>query len=267
MNASKDIQPLIASLQQHGAGQASVALVLGSGLGLLAERIEKAKIVSYADIEGLPKSGVPGHAGRLVIGELGGVRVVAQQGRVHLYEGWSVFEITRAVRAFAALGIEKLVLTNAAGGIARRFRPGTLMRITDHINMQGRQPLAREQRGAGSPWDAALGAALQQAADAAHVRLESGVYAGLLGPTYETPAEVRMLEWMGADAVGMSTVAEALAAHAAGVRVAGVSCITNLAAGISTGPLSHEEVMEVGRQTASDFCRLLEHAIPLLDRS
>ncbi len=267
MSIAQDILPLTKSLREHGVEGARLALVLGSGLGVLAERIQKARTISYADIEGLPGSAVPGHAGRLIIGELAGVRVVAQQGRVHLYEGWSVFEITRAVRAFAALGVGRLVLTNAAGGIARRFRPGTLMRIRDHINLQGRTPLTREQRGAGSPWDAGLAAALDRAALSANVALESGVYAGLLGPTYETPAEVRMLDWMGADAVGMSTVAEALAGHAAGMRVAGISCITNLAAGISAGPLSHEEVIAVGRQTSAAFCSLLEQAAPELVRA
>lgn len=267
VKTASDIQSLVASLKHHGVEGAQIALVLGSGLGVLAERITKAKAISYADIEGLPRSSVPGHAGKLIVGELNGVRVVAQQGRVHLYEGWSVFEITRAVRAFAGLGVGKIVLTNAAGGIARRFRPGTLMRITDHLNLQGRTPLENHQGGAGAPWDAGLGAALDRGAARAGVQLESGVYAGLLGPTYETPSEIRMLEWMGADAVGMSTVAEALAAHAAGMRVAGISCITNLAAGISAGPLSHDEVIEVGKQASTAFCSLLEHSMPELERA
>lgn len=255
-----DIQGLVRSLSEHDVQGARVAFVLGSGLGLFAERIQRARSIPYADLDGLPKSGVPGHAGRLVVGEIGGVRVLAQQGRVHLYEGWSEHEVTRAVRAFAALGVRVLVLTNAAGGIRTGFRPGTLMRIRDHLNLQGRSPLAPRERGFGSPWDEAAGAALDAAARSARVELESGVYAGLLGPTYETPAEVRMLRWMGADAVGMSTVAEALAARASGMRVAGVSCITNLAAGLGEGPLSHEEVIDVGKRAAQAFSTLLESA-------
>lgn len=261
MKLSQDIRPLVRDLKAQGVEGAQIALVLGSGLGVFADRIERAKSVRYSDLEGLPRSSVPGHAGRLVLGEVGGVRVVAQQGRVHLYEGWSVQEVTRAVRAFAELGVRQLVLTNAAGGIARRFRPGTLMRIDDHLNLQARTPLQRHQRAYGTPWDPALGRALQRAAQRAQVPLESGVYAGLLGPTYETPAEIRMLEWMGADAVGMSTIAEAIAGHAAGMRVVGISCITNLAAGMSAGPLSHDEVIEVGKQSSRAFCSLLEHAV------
>jgi len=184
-----------------------------------------------------------------------------QQGRVHLYEGWSVQELTRLVRAFAALGVRALVLTNAAGGIRAGFGPGTLMRIRDHINLQGRAPLARAERGFGTPWDAQLGALLDGAAAQAGLALENGVYAGLFGPAYETPAEIRWLRSLGADAVGMSTVAEALAARACGMRVAGISCITNLAAGLAPGPLSHAEVLESGRRTAADFCALLEQSV------
>ena len=259
--AHSGTESLVRSLEEHGAGGARVAFVLGSGLGGFADRIQRARAIPYADLDGLPQSGVPGHAGRLVVGEIGGVRVLAQQGRVHLYEGWSAQEVTRAVRAFAALGVRVLVLTNAAGGIREGFRPGTLMRIRDHINLQGCSPLARSERGFGSPWDERAGAALEGAAREAGIELASGVYAGLLGPTYETPAEVRMLRWMGADAVGMSTVAEAIAGQASGLRVAGISCITNLAAGIGDGPLSHDEVIEVGKRTAQAFCTLLERSV------
>ena len=264
MNASTGdaVELLARSLREHGAEGAQVACVLGSGLGAFAERLERARTIPGADLAGLPRSGVPGHEGRFVVGELGGVRVLVQQGRVHLYEGWSASEVTRAVRAFALLGVRALVLTNAAGGIRAGFVPGTLMRIRDHLNLQGCAPLARSERGFGPVWDEALGHALESGARTAGVALESGVYAGLCGPAYETPAEIRMLQHLGADAVGMSTVAEALAARASGLRVAGISCITNLAAGLGAGPLSHAEVLETGKRRAHDLCALLEAALP-----
>jgi purine-nucleoside phosphorylase len=262
-----DVGRLADSLRQNGVEGARVALVLGSGLGAFAERVELAHVVPYAEIDGMPRSRVPGHAGRLVVGEVEGVRVVVQQGRVHLYEGWSALEVTRAVRAFARVGVRALVLTNAAGGLRREWTPPTLMRITDHVNLQGRTPLLPGEEGVGNPYDAAAGAALDEAAREARVPLERGVYAGLLGPTYETPAEIRWLAGFGADAVGMSTVCEAQAGHAAGMKVAAVSCITNLAAGISAGPLSHAEVEATGREAAQSFCALLQAAVPRLARS
>ena len=262
MTLTSSAEALAGELARHGFDGAEVALVLGSGLGAFADGLENARAVDYAELEGMPRSAVPGHAGRLVIGTLGGRRVLCQQGRVHLYEGWSPEEVTRAARAFALVGCRAVVLTNAAGGLHAEWSPGALMRVTDHLNLTGRTPLTRDERGAGSPYDEELGRVLADAASAADVPLESGVYAGLLGPTYETPAEIRMLSWMGADAVGMSTVLEATAARAAGARVAAVSCITNHAAGISPAPLSHDEVMETGREAAGRFARLLEHSIP-----
>jgi purine-nucleoside phosphorylase len=253
---------LAASLRAHDLEGAEVALVLGSGLGAFADALEGARAVPYAELDGMPTSGVPGHAGRLVLGEVGGVRVLCQQGRVHLYEGWSPAEVTRAVRAFAAVGCRGLILTNAAGGLRREWPPGTLMRVVDHVNRQGVSPLTADEAGTGSPYDEAAGAALDDAAADTGVRLERGVYAGNLGPAYETPAEVRMLARFGCDAVGMSTVCEALAGAAAGLRVCAVSCITNLAAGISAGPLSHDEVVETGLRAAGDFRALLEAAVP-----
>jgi len=261
------VEALARSLRENGLAGAQVAFVLGSGLGGFVDRLERARSVPAADLDGLPRGCVPGHAGRIVAGEIGGVRVLAQQGRVHLYEGWSEQELTRAVRAFAAIGVRKLVLTNAAGGIRPGLRPGMLMLISDHINLQGRTPLARAERGFGTPWDAELGTALQYAATEAGIALENGVYAGLAGPAYETPAEIRLLRSMGADAVGMSTVAEALAGRAAGMRVAGISLITNLAAGLAPTPPSHAEVLETGERAARDFCALLERAVlPLVER-
>lgn len=242
----------------------SLALVLGSGLGEFAERLEEPSAIPYGHLPGMPGSRVPGHAGRLLIGGVGGVRVLVQQGRVHLYEGWSAEEVTRAVRAFAAVGLEGVVLTNAAGGLRPDWAPGTLMRLTDHLNLQGRTPLAAAQAGRGCPFDEQLGEALDQAARAAGVELRAGVYAANLGPSYETPAEVKMLRDFGADAVGMSTAVEAVAARSAGLRVAAVSCITNQAAGLCPEPPSHAEVIEVGRASAGRFAALLEAAVPLL---
>jgi purine-nucleoside phosphorylase len=179
---------------------------------------------------------------------------------VHLYEGWSVSEVTRAVRAIAQLGCRRFVLTNAAGGIRREWRPGLLMTIRDHINLQGRSPLTRAESGYARPYDDGLTHVLHAVAQERGVALASGVYAGLLGPNYETPAEIRMLATMGADAVGMSTVAEVLAARASGARVAGISLITNQAAGITGEPLSHAEVMAAGQEAAGRFSDLLQHA-------
>jgi inosine/guanosine/xanthosine phosphorylase family protein len=264
MNAR--VESLVRSLRENGLGGAPIAFVLGSGLGAFAERLERARPVSAADLDGLPLGCVPGHTGRIVAGEIDGVRVLVQEGRVHLYEGWSEQEVTRAVRAFAAIGVRALVLTNAAGGIRPGFRPGMLMRISDHVNLQARTPLARSERGFGAAWDAQLGLALEGAAHAAGVALASGVYAGLAGPAYETPAEIRWLRSLGADAVGMSTVAEAITARACGLRVAGVSCITNLAAGLAPGPLSHAEVLETGQRSARELCAVLERAVrPIAD--
>ncbi|MBM3989782.1 MAG: purine-nucleoside phosphorylase [Planctomycetes bacterium] len=260
MSSTQQVEQLERALRHHGVGAVDVAFVLGSGLGAFAERIERARVIPYAEIDGMPTSAVKGHAGRLVVGELGGVRVLAQQGRVHLYEGWSVSEVTRAVRAIARLGCRRFVLTNAAGGIRHQWRPGLLMTIRDHINLQGRSPLTRAESGYARPYDEGLSQTLHAIARERGIALESGVYAGLLGPNYETPAEIRMLAKLGADAVGMSTVAEALAARASGARVAGISLITNQAAGITGEPLSHAEVMAAGREAAGRFSDLLQHA-------
>lgn len=266
MKHDSQLERLVQSLAKHGVGAVDVAFVLGSGLGEFAERIQHARAIPYAEVDGLPVSGVKGHAGRLVIGELGGVKVLAQQGRVHLYEGWSVSEVTRAVRAIAARGCRRFVLTNAAGGIRPEWRPGLLMTIRDHLNLQGRTPLARAEAGYARPYDDGMTAALHEVAKQRGIALETGVYAGLLGPSYETPAEIRMLAGAGADAVGMSTVAETLAARACGARVVGISLITNQAAGISGERLSHEEVIAAGREAAGRFSDLLEHAAAQLAR-
>jgi len=260
----KEVAVLAASLEALGVADARCALVLGSGLGVLADRLEGAASTPFGGIEGMPGSLVPGHAGRLVVGELDGVRVVVQQGRAHLYEGRTVHEVTRFVRALGTLGVPAVLLTNAAGGLRPDWPAGTLARITDHIDMQGRAPLGRSEAGLGSPYDAELGAAVDRAAESAGVSLERGVYVGLLGPSYETPAEVRMLRELGGDMVGMSTVAEAQAARAVGVRVVGISLVSNPGAGLSEGPLSHGEVVAAGEEAAGRFTRLLEEAVPMI---
>ncbi len=258
------VESLARSLREHGIERVRLAFVLGSGLGAFAERLERERTIPFAEVTGMPGSAVPGHAGRFVLGEIAGMRVLVQQGRVHLYEGWSAGDVCRSVRALAALGCRAVVLTNAAGGMRREWRPPVLMRIVDHINLQGATPLAANEAGHGPPYDEALGTALDRGAEKAGVLLARGVYAGLLGPSYETPAEVRMLAWMRADAVGMSTVCEAQAARAAGMRVAAIACITNLAAGVGATPLSHAEVIGSGAAAAGPFTLLLERAVPHL---
>jgi len=242
-----------------------MGFVLGSGLGLLAQRFEKAFALPYASLPHFAVSSVQGHAGQLVFGFLCGQPVVAMQGRIHPYEGIAPWRTAFPVRVLCRLGIEALVLTNAAGGIEVGMKPGELMAIVDHLNLSGNNPLI-------GPNDEKLGPRfldlsrlycpqllqrMRQAALARAVPLREGVYAMLSGPSYETPAEIRMLRLLGAQAVGMSTVYEALAAHHMGTPVAALSCITNLAAGM--GPLlSHSEVMQVGAQAATHFCALLE---------
>lgn len=252
------------ALEAAGAPRPDVALVLGSGLGAFADDLDGAVAVPFEALPSMPSSTVPGHAGRFVAGEVGGVGVLCQQGRVHLYEGHSAEVVTRAVRAFPALGVRTLLLTNAAGGLAPGWPVPCLMRIADHVNMQGVAPPLPGPGGQARVHDAAVGEALAAAAGRIGVDLREGVYAGLPGPSYETAAEIRMLDRAGAQAVGMSTVLEACAGAANGLRVGAVSCITNPAAGIAVAPLDHDEVVEAGRQIAGDFARLLGAAIPAL---
>jgi len=255
-----EAEALAGELRERGA-RALVALVLGSGLGQFVERLEDPTVVAGEELEHLPQSAVPGHAGRIAWGRIGDVRVLVQQGRVHLYEGWSARDVTRAVRAFAALGIRGLILTNAAGGLRAEWPRGVLMRLQGHINLQFRAPLTRAEAGAATIYDPALGLALETAAQHTGVELKRGIYAAMLGPAYETPAEVRMVQRLGADAVGMSTVCEAAAARSAGMRVAAISCITNPAAGITDEKLRHEDVVAAGQAVAADFQRLLEASL------
>lgn len=248
-----------------GDRRPALAIVLGSGLGHLAERVAGAVRIPYAEIPGFHVPTVQGHKGELVAGTLAGQAVIAQSGRFHAYEGHSAEVTVLPVRVFAALGVRTLLLTNAAGGIRRTFRPGTLMLISDHLNLTGRNPLVGPVRPGEErfpdmtdPYDRGLREIARRVAVERGVRLEEGVYAGLLGPTYETPAEVRMLEKLGADAVGMSTVLEVIAARAQGMRCLAISTVTNPAAGISPTPLSHKEVMEAAEAVKGELGNLVE---------
>jgi purine-nucleoside phosphorylase len=248
-----------------------IAIVLGSGLGFITERIEDAVRLRYAEIPGFPEPTVLGHGGELVIGQLAGRRVIAQSGRFHMYEGHDAATSVLAVRAFGALGVRTLLLTNAAGGVRRTLQPGTLMLIADHINLTGRSPLIGEVLPGeerfpdmSDPYDRELRQIAREAARERRVALAEGVYVGLLGPSYETPAEVRMLERLGADAVGMSTVMEVIAARARGMRCLGISTVTTLACGIGAEPLSHAEVMEVANAVRGELAALVEGIVERL---
>ena len=257
-------------LAERGVDGARVGLVLGSGLGAFGDRIEGALAVPFGDIPGFPVSAVAGHKGRLVVGEVRGTKVVVLQGRVHRYEGWEWEQVVFPVRALARVGVPVVVLTNAAGGLNPAFAAGDLMRLVDHINLMGGNPLVGPDQPELGPrfpdmteaWDREVGDAIDAAALEVGVTLRHGVYAGLLGPSYETPAEIRMFRRLGADAVGMSTVPECIALRHMGVRVGGISCITNLAAGISPDHLSHDEVKETADRAEGSFVGLLEAAIP-----
>jgi purine-nucleoside phosphorylase len=245
-----------------------VAVTLGSGLGGLADRVSDPIRLAYGEVPGFHASTVVGHKGELVAGTIGGVPVVLQSGRFHMYEGHSAFESALPARVFAACGVERLVVTNAAGGIAAGWLPGTLMLITDHLNLTGRNPcegaaLEGEARfhDMSVPYDRALQQVAREVAAQHGIVLEEGVYAGLLGPSYETPAEVRMLRTLGADAVGMSTVVEVIAARARGLRCLGLSLITNPAAGTFDGVLDHDEVMATAAEAGERLGDLVEGVI------
>lgn len=259
-----------------------IALVLGSGLGAFADELENAVKIPYEEIPHFARSTVEGHAGQLVLGEVGGVAVAVQQGRFHFYEGYEMAQVIFPMRVFGLLGIKTVILTNAAGSVRTSMKPGNLMLIRDQINLMGANPLrgANDERfGPRFPdltevYDKKLqNIAYDEANAIAEEMFEKdseeeiphfmwrGVYCGLSGPTYETPAEIRMLRLLGANAVGMSTVPEAIAARHQGMKVLGISCITNLAAGLSGGLINHEEVMETGARVAGIFKELLRRII------
>jgi purine-nucleoside phosphorylase len=258
------VGPAVGAVAARIRVRPAVGLVLGSGLGPLADQVEDAERLAFADIPGFAPPTVEGHRGLVVAGLLEGVPVLVLQGRYHLYEGHAADDVALPVRLMAALGVRTLIVTNAAGGIRPSLKPGDLLLIEDHINLMGRNPLV----GPVGPGESRF-PDMTQAYDAELLRLAGdvaaeqgiavarGVYCALLGPSYETPAEIRMLGRLGADVVGMSTVPEVLVARAAGVRVLGISLVTNAAAGLSPGLLSHDDVVETGRHAAADFARLV----------
>ncbi len=252
-----------AHVRQHHARPPSVGVILGSGLGAWASRLSDATSIPYAAIPHMPTPRVAGHPGELRLGHLGGVEVACLRGRVHAYEGHPVQRVVFGARLLAELGCRAVLLTNAAGGIRADLSPGSLMLITDHINLSGLNPLVGWGDRPGfidmtRAYDARLLAAARQTADALGLSASDGVYAALLGPSYETPAEIRMLRAIGADAVGMSTALETIALRARGVAVGAVSCITNAAAGLSAAPLDHDDVQHTAERARGRFEALLD---------
>lgn len=266
---SVEARDAAAAIRRHtGDRAAPIAIVLGSGLGGLADEIDVAAKIPYEEIPGFPRVIVPGHAGALIAGTLAGRFVVALAGRFHMYEGHDARLAAFPARVVHALGAKTLIVSNAAGGLNRVWQPGDLMLIRDHLNLMFRNPLVgRVETGdtrfpdMSAPYDEALVQLARETARDQGVVLREGVYAGLLGPTYETAAEVRMLELFGADAIGMSTVPEVIVARAIGMRVLGFSCITNLACGLSTTPITHAEVLETTARAAEKFKALVKGVI------
>jgi purine-nucleoside phosphorylase len=250
----------------------TIAIVLGSGLGAFAEQLESATAIGFAEIPNFARSTVPGHSGKLVIGKVAGVPVAVMQGRVHAYEGYSPEEVTFPVRVLGRMGAKTLVLTNAAGGINEGLRQGQLVLIADHINLSGRNPVAARNDERLGPrffdmseaYSSRLRELAHEAARAMEFRLDEGVYLSVLGPSFETPAEIRAFRTMGADLVGMSTVQETIVARHMGIEVLGISCVTNMAAGIQKEPLSHEEVMETGRAVEKQLAGLLTRLVAMM---
>ena len=251
-----------------------VGLILGSGLGVLADEIEQSVKIPYNEIPNFPVSTVEGHAGQLVFGTLKGAKVVAMQGRFHFYEGYSLDKVTAPVRVMKELGVETLIVTNAAGGINESFEAGDLMLITDHINNMGTNPLI-------GPNDSNIGVRFpdmsesynlnlremaKSSANELNIKLQEGVYVGNTGPSYETPAEIRALRTLGGDAVGMSTVPEVIVAKHAGLNVLGISCISNMAAGILNQPLSHDEVIETTEKVRVNFLNLVKSIVEKINK-
>ena len=252
------------ALQRLRDWKAEIAIILGSGLNAIVQ--DPIESIDYAEFSELPKPRVPGHAGKFSLCEIANARVIFAQGRVHFYEGHSAGEVTANVRTLAHGGIEKLVVTNAAGALNQKFKPGDWMMITDHLNLTGTSPLIGTPQflDLSSAYSSRLQKQFGDAAQATGVFLHQGVYAAVIGPQYETAAEVRMLQNLGADAVGMSTVLEVIQAVALEMEVAGFSCIANLATGLSSTTLSHNEVLQTGRKAAANFFCILKEALPRL---
>jgi purine-nucleoside phosphorylase len=266
------VEESAAWIRARVSAQPKVALVLGSGLGRMAERLYKRQSFEYSEIPHFPSSSVAGHAGKLVFGFLGRKFVVIMQGRSHLYEGYSAAEVSFPIRVFSSLGSERLLVTNSAGGISPQFRVGDLMMITDHLNLMGVNPLTGPNEERFGPrfidmsfaYHPEMQEAIVGAARALNIPLQAGVYAGLSGPSYETPAEIKMLSVLGAQAVGMSTVPEVIVANHMGMKVGGISCISNLAAGISDTKLDHSEVAATAALVREPFGKLIKKTVSLL---
>ena len=249
--------------------QPEIGIILGSGLGELADEMVDATVIDYVDIPHFPTSTVEGHAGKLVIGEFQGKRVVAMKGRFHYYEGYSMQEVTFPVRVMKGLGVKLLIVTNACGGINSAFKAGDLMIIKDHLNMTGDNPLIGENIDELGPrfpdmsnaYDAALQAFVEKTAEKLQIPVQNGVYAGIAGPSYMTPAELSMLRHFGADAVGMSTVPEVIVANHMGIKVIGIACITDMAIPEELEPLTHEQVVKTANRTKPMFIKLVKEVI------
>ncbi len=256
-------------IRARAGAEVSVAIVLGSGLGAFAEELGEATTIPYNEIPGFARATVEGHAGRLVIGKVGDVPVAAMQGRFHFYEGYSLEDVTFPIRVLKLLGVRTLVLTNAAGALNVEFAPGSLMVISDHVNLLGANPLTGPNDNRFGPrfpdltsvYAPELQNIVIEEAHAMGMEMRRGIYAALIGPSYETPAEIHMVRTLGADAVGMSTVPEAIVARHMDMRVIGISCITNLAAGVSNRPIDHSQVMAIGEGVRAQFTELLRRVI------
>jgi len=256
--------------QKPHLGVPEIAVVLGSGLGAFADELQDSVVIPYGDIPNFPRSTAIGHAGRLVVGKVGELTIAAMQGRVHQYEGYSAREAGFPVRVLARLGVKSLVLTNAAGGINSAYAQGALVVLSDHINLQGSNPLngPNDDRfgprfpGMSEAYCSSYRQLAQTAARGLGIDLKEGVYAALSGPSYETPAEIRYLRAIGADLVGMSTVPEVIVARHMGIDVLAISCVTNMAAGLSAGEINHEEVLETGERVRGTFLALLTAILP-----
>ncbi|WP_422444766.1 purine-nucleoside phosphorylase [Thermoanaerobacterium sp. DL9XJH110] len=265
MSYLDDVLKAVEYIKEKTETRPSTGIVLGSGLGELAELVEDGIAIPFSRIPGFPVSTVKGHKGNLIFGRLRGRDVVVMQGRIHLYEGYPVSSVVFGVRVMGLLGIRELFVTNAAGGINPDLKPGDLMVIKDHINLSGENPAAGDEIPELGPrffdmtfaYDRELINRARQVFTKNNTEYKEGVYAYLKGPSYETPAEIRMLKILGADAVGMSTVPEVIAARQMGIRVFGLSCITNMAAGISQSPLSHQEVLDISRRAGQKFIEII----------
>ena len=259
-------------IRSRANARPSVAIVLGSGLGAFADELTESTSLAYKEIAGFAQATVEGHAGRLVIGRAGEVPIAAMQGRFHFYEGYSLEDVTFPIRVLKLLGVRTLILTNAAGSLNTEFTPGSLMVISDHINLMGVNPLiGRNDERFGprfpdltSTYDPDLQSMVIEEAKAMNIDMRRGVYAALTGPSYETPAEIHMVRTLGADAVGMSTVPEAIVARHMDMQVIGISCITNLAAGVSNRPVDHSQVIATGERVREQFTELLRRVIARL---